>query len=76
MPKRINIGDRVAYSANWLRSVGLYTGDLPAARGTVKALDQLGSTTLAVIDWGTDDIPRRVNVANLARVYGQGFSAM
>ena len=64
----IQVGDRVAYSAKFLRSIGCYSGDMPHARGTVTALQPLGQTTLAVVDWNTDEIPRRVNTANLAKV--------
>ena len=65
---KIEIGSRVAYSVQWLKSVGMITGDLPRARGTVTALVPLGSITLAEIDWKNDEIPPRVNVANLAIV--------
>ena len=65
---QIKIGDRVAYSAQWLRSIGCCTGDLPAARGVVTAIQQLGSLQLATVDWGTDEIPARAAVCNLALV--------
>jgi len=62
-------GDRVAYSAQFLRSIGCQTGELPAARGTVREVSQLGSITLASIDWDRpEDLPQRVAVANLAKV--------
>lgn len=54
MAKRpIGIGDRVAYSAVWLRSTGTHTGEYPFLRGTVAALDTLSpGFTLATVDWG------------------------
>jgi len=63
----IKIGDRVRYSARFLRSIAAYTGDLGHARGVVRELHQLGrrGCTLATVDWRDGDIPRRVNVANL-----------
>jgi len=62
-------GDRVAYSAQFLRSIGCQTGELPAARGTVEAIENLGSTQLARIAWDTPgNLPQRVAAANLARV--------
>ena len=65
----IERGTRVRYKAAFLRSVGAYTGPLGQAIGTVTALMPLGSrTTLAEIKWDNDhfdEIPRRVNVANL-----------
>jgi len=62
------IGDRVAYSVVWLRAVGIYTGNLPFARGTITGIKDLGSTRLAEIDWQDPEIPARVNVVNLVRV--------
>ena len=61
-------GDRVAYSAQFLRAIGCLTGELPAARGTVIAIEQLGSLQLAQIDWDRPGIPQRVAVHNLATV--------
>jgi hypothetical protein len=64
----IRVGARVRYSSEWLRSTGQRTGTVPFARGTVVALEPLSSeTTLARIDWGydRDELPERVNVANL-----------
>lgn len=64
----IKTGDRVAYSARFLRSIGAYTGDLPFARGTVTEIKKLGETTIAVIDWGNEEMASKVNVVNLCRV--------
>ena len=62
----IRPGDRVRYRAAFLRSCGMYTGDVPFARGTVTELITLsGDCVLAQIDWDTPDVPVRVNVANL-----------
>lgn len=69
MNKNIKIGDRVKYSHEWLKSVGELTGDIPFARGVVESVEDFGdSFTLAVIDWGNDEIPPRVNVKNLVKV--------
>lgn len=64
---KLTTGDTVAYSAEWLRSTGNMTGDLPFARGEVRRLIPLGSTMLAEIDWNDDQIPKRVNVKNLSK---------
>lgn len=64
----LTLGDTVAHSAEWLHSTGQMTGPMPFARGTIKSLIPLGQTMLAEIDWNDDDIPRRVNVRNLAKV--------
>ena len=67
--KSIKVGDMVAYSKPFLRSISCLTGDLPFARGKVTALIPLGTeVTLAEIDWGNPDIPNRVNVKNLVEV--------
>jgi len=66
-------GDRVAYSKQWLHSTGQMTGDAPHARGTVTALEDLGSLRLAVVQWDTSgdlpDFPEKVNVKNLSRIH-------
>lgn len=61
--KSIAIGDKVAYSVQFLRSIGEVSGDMPAARGVVTALDELagGKLILARIDWDRE-MPGRVNV--------------
>lgn len=70
MAKTFQVGDKVAYSAAWLRSVGLYAGDMPHARGTVVAVKTLsaGVPQLVEIEWGNPDIPRKVIAANLTLV--------
>lgn len=74
----IQIGDRVAVSARFLRSTGQNTGDICFCRGTVAALKQLGEITLADIQWellnGTPpDVPTRMNVTNLSKVTTKGI---
>jgi len=72
----IAVGDKVAYSVSFLRSIGMAHSDMARARGIVTDVTTLaGSTKLARIDWGSWDMPGRVNVANLAKVGGRGFAA-
>lgn len=66
--KNVAVGDTVQYSADWLRSVGAYTGELPRVKGKVTSITDYGSTKVATIDWGNPEIPERVNVANLTKV--------
>lgn len=76
MKTTYKVGDKVAYSAKFLRSIGCYTGDMPQARGVITALGEIsrGGTVIATIEWDrAGDCPEKVNVANLARV---GSSAM
>jgi hypothetical protein len=65
----IQIGETVAYSKQFLRSIACYTGDMPRAKGKVTALIPVGKeVTLAEIEWDLPDLPHRVNVKNLCRV--------
>lgn len=62
----MKIGDRVKYARHFLRDVGLYTGPLPHATGTITALDDLSpGCTLARVDWDTEGCPNRTNAKNL-----------
>ena len=76
MAKAINlaIGDKVAFSAAFLRSTGQFSGRAPALRGTITALDDLGGCVLASIDWH-DGTQSRANVKNLARVGSAAMNA-
>ena len=66
---QIEVDDTVRYRAEFLRSVGLITGDTPRARGIVTSIVRLGSKAspleLATINWGKWRMPWRVNIANL-----------
>ena len=64
---KIKIGDRVGYSAQWLRSTGQYTGTVPFARGeVVKIREYTSSLVLATIAWEEDNgLHTEVHVANL-----------
>lgn len=72
MARKIEEGDEVAYSGEFLKSTGQHTGNIPAARGVVMSIVD---GWLAVIFWqkamrGTTS----VNVANLARVGSPAMS--
>jgi hypothetical protein len=68
----LQVGDRVQFSAKFLRSTAQYTGPVPFLKGTIKELQPLGAgkdpTVLATIDWDSDDWSGRVNVKNLKKV--------
>jgi hypothetical protein len=75
----IQIGDKVAYSANWLRSTGQVATsyDIGGWRGSVTELQTFGKDfTLATVTWhkGPDE-PSRVNIVNLAKVGTAAMSA-
>ena len=73
--KTIEVGSTVAYAAKFLRSIGEFTGDMPAVRGKVTALQPVGaSLVLAVIDWGIgSELPTKVNTKNLVLVSDNGM---
>lgn len=50
-PHAYAIGDRVAYSAAWLRSTGQRTGPYGQLRGTVTGLAPFGGGVLVGIQW-------------------------
>jgi hypothetical protein len=73
---KLEIGDRVAYSVNFLQSIAAYTGPAPFMRGIIKSFPFVSGDTrglFAMIAW--DDIPdeRMVNVNNLAKVGSREF---
>lgn len=62
-------GDRVAYSAEFCRSVSAQTGDIPHSRGIVQAVSQLHhGRQLVTIKWDNPHMPEKVLNANLAIV--------
>lgn len=67
---KLTVSQRVAYSVQFLKSIGMSHSDMAHARGTVTELKELSKEcVLARIQWdGAADLPERVNVANLAKV--------
>lgn len=64
----IKVGDKVAYSVQFLSSIGMSHGEMAHARGLAKKLIILGKDVqLAAIEWDCD-MSLRVNVVNLAKV--------
>ncbi len=64
MSAKIQIGTRVVFSRQFLRSISAFTGWHPFAKGEVTAIDDLGSIQLAVIKWDDGD-SSSVNIGNL-----------
>ena len=65
---RFAVGDKVAYSVQFLRSIGMSHGDMAHARGTIlEIISPTPHWTLARIQWNCD-MPDKVNVYNLAKV--------
>ena len=68
---QLKIGDRIAYSVQFLKSIFESQGEMALARGKIVELQKIGeSIVLATIEWDEEckDMPKRVNVKNLAHV--------
>ena len=63
----MKVGQRVKYSDNFLRSIGMYHSDMRRARGVVQEVTECGPVKLATMIWNVSDLPARVNVRNLSR---------
>lgn len=70
--QKLSVGDHVAYSAAFCRSIGELTGDIPFARGIVRSVEYLGKRQFATIDWD-GDFPPKVFSGNLSRVTSKGI---
>ncbi len=66
--REFNVGDRVAYNVNFLRSTGMLTGDFPRLRGTVKETQAFGSVQLCTIAWDNFFMPSEYHDDGLGRV--------
>src|ERR1700733_3631259 len=65
---QFQLGDRVAYNVNFLRSTGQTTGDTPRLRGTVRAVEPLGAVTLVSIAWDNYHVKSEYHDDGLGRV--------
>ena len=70
MKRSIQAGDRVQYSARWLRSTGTHAGPICFVVGTVQTIRGYGSgCRIATVSWDDDPgEPLPVAVANLVTV--------
>ena len=65
----LTVGDRVGYSAVFLRNTGQYTGPAPSRRGVILHIDEPApGFGLARVKWDGEANPTSVNIKNLARV--------
>jgi hypothetical protein len=64
----LTVGSQVAYSVQFLKSIGMPHSHMAHARGTVTGIKFLGTLVLARLDWNGADLPEQVNVHNLALV--------
>jgi hypothetical protein len=63
----LEIGDKVAYSVQWLKSTGQEHTEIAHDRGVVKNITKFGDNNLIEVDWAGDS-PRKVLECNLAKV--------
>ena len=68
------IGDKVAFSAAFLRSTGQFTGKVPKMRGTITAMTPMSGRALCAIAWDNGQETRALD-SNLARVGSAEMSA-
>ena len=66
----LKVGDKIAYSVQFLRNIGASHSDMARGRGEITELKSYGENfTLAGIKWDKGaNLPDKVNVGNLARV--------
>jgi len=65
---KIKVGSKVAYSVQWLKSVGMSHSETARDRGVVTKITKHGARLiLAEIDWELDS-PSKVLASNLAIV--------
>jgi len=55
--RTFEIGDRVAYSAAFLKSTGQHTGATPFLRGEVVSVEEFGPHQMCAIQWLLDGKP-------------------
>lgn len=72
MSKPLAVGDRVAFSAAFLRNTG-QPFETAQMRGTVGQIDDIGGSRLCRVTWN-EGCPTSVLDSNLARVGSLAFS--
>lgn len=68
---KLNIGERIAYSVQFLKSIGESHSEMARARGKIIEIKEFsgGKMKIAQIEWeGAAIMPKSVNIANLAKV--------
>ena len=69
MSSKIEVGTKVAYSVQWLKSVGMSHSEVARSRGVVTKITKHGERLIiAEVDWDSGQAAKRVLVANLAKV--------
>ena len=65
----LKVGDKVRYASEFLRSIGVHTGDMCFAKGEITEIHTLGEgpNKFAHVRWDYDDLPDKIHVLNLER---------
>jgi hypothetical protein len=65
---KFTIGDKVAYSIQFLASIGMPHSDMSRARGIVQSVKIMpgGCPPLICVSWDNPDMPEKVIASNLA----------
>ena len=71
----MKIGDKVAYSVKFLKSIGCYTGNMPSSRGIITDIIKVGDRQLAAIKWNNPGTPKKVLTANLVLIEKIGIES-
>lgn len=71
----VKVGDRVAYSRQFLQQTDQYLTEAPHARGTVTRIEngRNGSPAVATVDWDVAELPTRTLLGTLVRVTKRGI---
>jgi hypothetical protein len=65
----LNPGDKVAYSTQFLESIGESHGEMAEGRGIVREREAVNEDfVLIFVDWQGRSLPQRVRESNLTRV--------
>jgi hypothetical protein len=70
---KIEVGDKVAMKASFLRNTGQFTGRVPLKRGIVTEIKPFGDNALATVNWGPDG-EGKVLTSNLSKVTVRGIA--
>jgi hypothetical protein len=74
-PPVFKAGDKVRYTAKFLKSTGMYTG-WGSKKGIVKEVGKLGGKPLVSVDWKDGQEPMPTLAINLQHVGKPDYSAM
>jgi len=61
-------GDKIAYSVQFLRQIGVNSGDIPARRGQFLGHKKVGQRKFAVVQWDDENESHLILEANIAKV--------